>query len=182
MKLKIDIPGQMTIDELKTVATLAASVPVDGIIVELGALFGLSSWHFAQNASKGTVIYSIDPWNNEPWIDNLMKTFNIDDFGLDAFKRYTADASNIIPVKAYSPSEMKHWDKKIDLFFDDAVHENPTLNANLEFWRPFVKKGGIIGGHDFCNKWPDVKAEADRLAKIYDTKLNVVGTVWWINT
>jgi hypothetical protein len=48
MTLNLSIPGQMTETELHRLMELASRVRPGGIIVEVGCLYRLSSWHISK--------------------------------------------------------------------------------------------------------------------------------------
>lgn len=180
--INLNIPGQMSELELRALEEISKSVPRDGIIVETGSLFGLSCFTWATSVNDSTKVYCIDPWVREQWIIDLVET-KIPDcpvFSFEAFSRFTTGLKNIIPIKGYSPEVAKDWTAPIDVYFDDAMHHNPILRANLRFWLDKIKPGGIICGHDYCQEWPDVIKEAKLIARELGVEIRVVGTVWAI--
>lgn len=72
-RLNRDIPGQMSDAELERLIELARSVPQNGIIVEVGSLYGLSSWHLSKYCAQGVTVFCIDPWQREKWIVDLVE-------------------------------------------------------------------------------------------------------------
>jgi len=180
MRINTRIPGQMTEEELASLARLAATVPTGGRILELGSLFGLSSWTWAQNASTSVTVYCVDPWQRAPWIEALERKFNVT-FGLETFQRHTADCPNIVALPGYSPMDLGDWNLPLDIYFDDSVHTNPIFRQNLRFWLRHVKPGGILCGHDYGPAFPDIVAEVQELAGELGTSPEVVGTFWVIH-
>lgn len=52
-----------------------------------------------------------------------------------------------------------------DLVYIDASHRYEDVAADIDFWLPLVKKGGIISGHDYSHKFLGViKAVDERFA------------------
>ncbi len=177
--LNLSIPGQISAEELERLARLARTVPPNGCIVEIGSLFGLSSWTLAKNAHPSVTVYCIDPWVHEPWMLPIEESAG-QTLSLETFRTYVSDVPNIIPLRGYSPMDFAGWQRRIDLLFEDSVHANPVLRQNLTFWTPFVRPGGIISGHDYCDEFPDVKAEADGLGAAMRKTVEVTGAVWSI--
>jgi hypothetical protein len=175
--LNVSIPGQMKEEELKRLARLARTVPPNGCIVEVGSLFGLSSWTLAKNAHPSVTVYCIDPWVHEPWMRPIEESAGYT-LSLETFRTNVSDVPNIMPLRGYSPRDFAGWQRQIDLIFEDSVHTNPALHQNLTFWTPFVRPGGVICGHDYCDEFPDVKAEVDGLAADLGTRVQVVETLW----
>ena len=175
--LNLSIPGQMSAVELERLARLARGVPPNGCIVEVGSLFGLSSWTLAKNAHPSVTVYCIDPWVRETWMQPIEESAG-QTLSLETFRANVSDVTNIIPLRGYSPMDFVGWQRKIDLLFEDSVHTNPALHQNLTFWTPFVRPGGIICGHDYCDEFLDVKAEVDRITAVHNTQAQVTARLW----
>lgn len=176
------IPGQMTQAEQAELARACSRVVSGGCAVEVGSLYGLSSHIIASSIPGDAILYCIDPWKREPWIIELVET-KIQDcppFSKDAFHQFTANCLNIVALQGYSPKDFLDWNLQIDLIFEDSIHENPILNQNLTHWKRHVRPGGTICGHDYCSLWPDVMFEADKLAREFNTALNVTDSFWWL--
>jgi hypothetical protein len=179
MNLNRSIPGQMSDAELIRLIELASSVPKNGVIVEVGCLYGLSSWHIAQHCQPGVTLFCIDPWQRERWIVKAVeRPQRAPRFGRGAFEKYTAECNNIVMIQGYSPDIVKGWHLPIDLYIEDAVHTNPELAKNIAFWSRLVKSGGVVCGHDYVLQWPDVMTQADALAIKFRSTLEVVETLW----
>lgn len=56
-------------------------------------------------------------------------------------------------------------DESLDFVFIDADHSFPAVTTDINAWTPKVKRGGIIGGHDYDNKDSEVKEAVDKAAK-----------------
>lgn len=180
--INLNIPGQISELELQAIEEISRAVPSGGIVVEAGSLFGLSSYTWATSVNPSVKVYCIDPWVREQWIIDLVekKIPGCPVFSFDAFSRFTAGLKNIFPIKGYSPDVVKDWALPIDVYFDDAMHQNPVLRKNLRFWLGKIKPGGIICGHDYCSQWPDVMNEADAIAREFAVEVRIVGTFWAI--
>ena len=182
--------GWMTPGDLIAVANLAKIVPADGIIVEVGSMFGKSavSWATYSNASK---IYCVDTFLENYNVihgisDEICERMDYPLSGgtydiLKIFTENTKNYSNIIPVRGYSPSNIVIPEEKIDLFFLDVGHKNPNDWDNIEYFLPMIKVGGIISGHDYDPiKFPDVVENAARLGKMMNSEVILYdrSTVW----
>ena len=178
MPYNLSIPGQMTERELWAIEALAKLVPPGGIIVEVGSFLGLSSYAWAKSVHPSVTVYCIDPWDgNSPGGAEFHKRHKVD-FSLSTFKNFVKNCPNIVPLQGYSPQDFPTWDREIDLYFEDAVHKNPILQKNIKFWSSFVKPGGIICGHDYRDKFPDVVAEVNELSRKYSVELITVDSLW----
>jgi hypothetical protein len=166
IELNLSIPGGLDTKELEQLARLARRVPPNGCIVEIGSLFGLSSWTLAKNTSPGVTIYCLDLWAREPWMS------------LEAFKNNISGFSNIVPLRGQSPRDFIGWRRSINLFFCNGVGANPALHQNLVFWRQFLVPGGWICGHNVLEQFSDVKAEVDWCASSLGAQAEVTAGLW----
>jgi Methyltransferase domain len=180
--IDLSIPGQMSESELRGIENLARKAPKEGCVVEVGSLYGLSSFRWATSVDPSVTVHCIDPWVREPWIVALVESRfpRCPEFGLEAFRTFTASCRNIVPHQGCSPQDFKNWDRPVDIFFDDAVHHNPFIRESLRFWLTKMRPGGIMCGHDYCKQWPDVIAEVNKLASELGVFVNTRQWLWWI--
>ena len=177
VELNTAIPGRMHVKELERLAKLARRVPPNGCIVELGSLFGLSSWVLAKNAHPSVTVYCIDAWVREPWmLPDEEQAGQI--VSIETFRQNVSGLANVVALQGYSPRDFVGWQRAIDLLFDDCVHTNPILHHNLTFWTPLVRTGGWACGHDYSDDFPDVKVEVNELAAHRGTPVDVTVTLW----
>ena len=62
-------------------------------------------------------------------------------------------------------SEQAHTmfpDEYFDMVFIDAVHTFEEVSADIGYWLPKVREGGIISGHDYGGRKPGVKEAVDK--------------------
>lgn len=174
----LDVPGIMSMDELAFLAALARRVPQGGRIVEVGCFYGRSTNAMAR-ANPGAQITSIDKFENLDWTERYSSEFRgIPPFGLEAFESYTRDCANVTAIKGMSPDVVADWNEPIDMYFEDAVHGNPGLRRNLDFWFAHLRPGGVAAGHDYNLRFPDVKSEVDAWAARWNIPLRIVGSLW----
>jgi hypothetical protein len=165
--------------ELTRLAELAAAVPEKGVIVEVGCLYGLSTWHLSRHCRPGVTVFCIDPWERAQWIIDLVEgPQGAPAFCRAAFEHFTADCDNIVMVQGYSPQVARGWKLPVDLYVEDAIHANPVLRQNLDFWGSRVRAGGVIAGHDYTPQWPDVIREVEGLAQRLQSTIQVTETLW----
>jgi predicted O-methyltransferase YrrM len=179
MPVNLDIPRTMTVDGLRYLERLARQVPENGVIVEIGPLYGSSTWTLAQSAHPSVTVYSIDTWERVPWIiKNVEEKLGAPEFSVEAFKSFVADCPQVVPIQGYSPDVASDWDKPIDLYFDDSAHGNPAFINNLSFFKRFVKPEGIMCGDDYALGSPDIVREVDELGRQCGMRPEVAGRVW----
>lgn len=74
---------------------------------------------------------------------------------------------HVLLVEARSPVEIKPFD--FDLVYLDGDHSLATVGAEISFYKPFLKPGTWIGGHDYT----DTPAPGDGVKAAVDALLGV---------
>jgi len=178
MPYDTNIPGQISEFELRAIEVLATAIPPGATMVETGSLFGRSSYAWAKSVDPSVEVVCIDPFAGNRGIKNIEDRLGIT-YGIDAFKRFTADCQNIRTIQGFSPQVVEHyWKDEIFLYFDDSVHANPGFARNLRFWSDKVVKGGILCGDDYRPRFPDIRNEVNRYCDVNELKLFVVDFMW----
>lgn len=177
MPYNVNIPGQVSEIQLQAIEAVASLIPENGIAVEIGSLFGRSSYAWSKSMPATASLYCMDPWEKNIGISQMEKRLGIQ-YSIDTFYDFTKDCENIIAKKGYSPQDFKDWDKTIDLYYEDAVHVDPILSHNLKFWTSHLKPNGIICGDDYRPRFPDVRHGAERLAEQFGRELLTVENFW----
>jgi hypothetical protein len=177
----IDIHGWMLETELQEIAKLSKTVPKNGVIVEVGSLCGRSSLCWAMNADPSVTIYCYDIFYEK--IDIYGDGVYYDSWKI--FNENLSNFKNVIPIKGHCPNETKYFDdRKIDIFFIDALHKNPEDWEIINHFLPYVKTNGIISGHDYYEKlnspFPNVNDNIEKLENLYNTKVDIKETLWYL--
>jgi hypothetical protein len=158
------VPGWMTRSELEAIASVAAGVPEDGVIVEIGSFAGRSSVHWAANSHPTVAIYCIDPF--DAIVDDFsFKYLQGDASGVrgrpsgELFDAYTrAWEHRLTPIAQLSPPT--GWDHPADVIFVDGDHTAAGVTRDLRFWIEHLKPGGRLLGHDWDDARVRVAVEA----------------------
>jgi len=70
-------------------------------------------------------------------------------------------------------------DGYFDMVYIDAVHTYDDVYADIGYWLPKVREGGLISGHDYNSKrWPGVKQAVDEWFGAESIKYWDVDEVW----
>jgi predicted O-methyltransferase YrrM len=69
-------------------------------------------------------------------------------------------------------------DGSLDFVFIDADHSYSAVMQDIAHWRPKVRKGGWIGGHDYNAKWPGVVSAVD--LAFPKVKTYQPGSIWGV--
>lgn len=57
----------------------------------------------------------------------------------------------------------RFYDASFDFVFIDAEHTTPAVITDITLWKPKIRKGGILCGHDYA--MPQVRAGVDKMFK-----------------
>lgn len=68
-------------------------------------------------------------------------------------------------------------DGSLDFVFIDADHSYDAVRRDIEAWRPKVKPGGWLGGHDYNQKFPGVIRAVD-FAFGKPNVITLPGSIW----
>ncbi len=131
--------------------------------VEVGVAFGEN----AEVILKGSAIlrlYLVDPWNYVPNEDPTGFADAIKDWaGCYEYAKAKMDAfgGRAVMIRTDSVSAAAGFtDGSRDFVYIDANHMRPMIDKDLAAWWPKVRKGGILGGHDYhMVDRPDYKCE-----------------------
>jgi hypothetical protein len=84
----------------------------------------------------------------------------------DVFDDNTKEYSNrIIKIVGRSPPTYK-WDGPLaDIIFIDGDHSYEGCQADILFWKQFVKPNGYLIGHDYTEGWPGVRQAVEDSGK-----------------
>jgi len=129
----------------------------------------------------------------------IKKLYLIDQYVFDDNYKlsYTDD---MVPIKTEALDRLSKFEEKIEWIFKDSLnaatfipdeldfiyidanHTYPYVKADIENFWPKVKKGGVLGGHDYCklSGKVGVKTAVNEFAKNNNLKLHIGGTDWWI--
>lgn len=158
------------VDKLKT----------DSKMVEVGSWMGKSISYFVIESilkNKNIKCTCVDIW--EPYNEIPDHPIHKND---GAYKKFLYNTSKIkqfiTPIKGKSIDVSTQFnDEEFDFIFIDAAHDYDNVYNDIKFWAPKLKKGGIIGGHDYYDN-NDVVRAVKTFFNGYEIKIN--GPCWYI--
>lgn len=80
-------------------------------------------------------------------------------------KMTTRDAAALVP------------DGSLDFVFIDADHRAPAVTEDIILWRPKIRPGGYLMGHDI--NWPSVREAVEHFYNKYSVE--PTDAVWWVD-
>jgi len=69
-------------------------------------------------------------------------------------------------------------DGDLDFVFIDGDHSEAGVRQDITNWRPKIRSGGFLTGHDIS--WPTVRKAVDALAPGYALSSKDSDAVWWL--
>jgi predicted O-methyltransferase YrrM len=135
------IPGWETPAEQHYMIELAKTVPKNGLIVEIGAEWGMSAslWARAMDTLEhgaGVQIVSIDTFQGNMFDSHRA---NLAEIGYEDRTTQIVGDSKIVG---------ESWEKPIDLLFIDGDHSYAGCKSDIDLFTPHVKVGGLVVFHD----------------------------------
>lgn len=117
-------------------------------MVEVGSLEGISTLLFA---SCVDTVYSVDCYDYK--VPETGRIPEHDQMFIEAERMFisrTKDVPNIVKIRKTSVEAAKDFeDGSLDAVYIDAEHDEENVRADIRAWRPKIKRGGILSGHDF---------------------------------
>lgn len=119
-------------------------------MVEIGSFVGESTVLFAQSFKN---VIAIDPFMEG--YDDADPTSYLFEFN-NVYQTYldrTNNHKNIQTIVATSIDALDQLkEDKFDFVYIDGLHTYDGVKTDIENYMPLVKKGGVIGGHDYTDK------------------------------
>lgn len=149
-----EIYGFLSANEAQLLYQLAAEVPAQENIVEIGSFQGKSTVCLGLGAKQnGARVYAIDP--HEDWQVNQTTHYGMENHA--ALLKHLVDfevAQTVRVVALPSQTIVDCWHGAIALLWVDGSHEFNAVWADLISWSPYVN--GKIAIHDSSGHFPAV--------------------------
>jgi predicted O-methyltransferase YrrM len=152
--------GFMPPDEGVALYEAAASVTVEGPLLEVGSYCGKSSVYLGAAARElGRVVFAVDhhrgseenqpgwEWHEPDLVDPAVGKMDT----LPVFRRTVHDAGlegTVVAIVGESPTVARNWRTPLALLFIDGGHGVEPARLDYELWAPQVAPGGVLVIHD----------------------------------
>lgn len=134
-------------------------------MVEVGSFEGISTLLFSLFVDT---VYSVDCYDYK--VPPSGRIQEMDKMFEDAEKLFiarTKDVKNIIKIRKSSVEAAKDFeDMSLDAVYIDAEHDFESVRADIKAWRPKLKFGGVLSGHDFYLPYIKKLLEEENLMNI----------------
>jgi hypothetical protein len=155
-------------------------LPENFTMAEVGVWFGHSvayMAHLAKQERRRCRIFAVDTFEGSPKERKHQEI--VKQHGGSIYKAFENNmkacgvASYIYPVVNDSAFAPGYIAEMMDFVFLDAEHEYMSVKQDIVSWWPWVKKGGVIAGHDYVKAWPGVCQAVDELIPGREVELGV---------
>lgn len=150
-----DLEGLVSEQVGLRLAELAADVPTDLAIVELGAYKGRSTCYLAAGAQagEGAHVWSIDAWDLPGNVSGRHGYARRDVRSIyDTQLAKVGVERQVTPLRARATQAARSWEDPVGLLFIDASHLYEDVKADFEAWAPHVTAGGLVVFDDYHTK------------------------------
>ena len=171
--------GLSTLYDRFIVHKIAKMLPSGSVAVEIGTYLGASAALMA-HANSQLEVHSCDLFDDHKYASNhdslIVTALGINSSrSLENVAKFLSRYDNIHLHKV-SPLERIPFEKKVDMFIEDASHRDPQLHVSLSYWLPKVNVNGFVLLHDYRPWLPindrrrfiDVENHVDNLSKNSD--------------
>lgn len=154
--------GWMKVVELTWLAERASECEY---IAELGTYCGRSTVAMLDNSAAH--LWCVDTWHYKKCTEHMLKTFeqNIID---------QKDRVTILQMTTHAAAR-ELAQMQFDMVFIDACHDYEFVRQDISDYRPLVRHGGLLCGHDYSPCWPGVVQAVDELVSGFETH----HSIWW---
>ena len=123
-----------------------------GIGIEIGVARGINAKQILDTWSG--YLYLVDPWQH---IDKYEDIANVSDLEQetifrDTVKLLTPYFRRVTILRRFSKDAVSEFpDEFFDFIYIDADHSYEAIKLDISIWWPKLKKGGLMGGHDYVD-------------------------------
>ena len=134
-------------------------------------------------------LYCIDPYNIYEDYREGKSHYGVDQAPIEeteihAHKLLSNYKDNIIWLKKLSNDAFRDIKEELDFVYIDGNHAENYVADDIQNYFPLLKKGGVIGGHDFYNGFQNehdgVISAVARFSNTNNLSLKIELPDWWI--
>lgn len=146
---------------LATREQLLALLPQNGVVAELGVDHGDFSRKIL-DINQPAKLHLIDVWKSERYPEQLFHEVS------QKFQTEIEEGKVVINRGLSTEVVDQFPDHYFDWIYIDTVHDYKITKLELENYRPKIKEGGIIAGHDFIVGEIDVPWKYGVIEAVYE--------------
>lgn len=162
--------------------TFLAEHAQHGEVVEIGSWQGRSTRAMADNKLDGH-IYAVDTFMGSADDTQYYLKDKPESWLFDQFRENLADhiaSGLVVPMRMRSTVAAAYAQvsgTKFDMVFIDGAHDFESVRSDILAWRPLIKDGGLLSGHDFDWGFPGTVHAVKELVAEVPHQVN--GTSLW---
>lgn len=141
---------------------------------EIGVAYGVNSRSMF-NILPIKKLYLVDPYGS--YKDDTVHDFSKGE--VVAKKRLKRFSDKTVFIRKTSEDAVDDVPDDLDFVYIDGNHDYEYVKKDIELYYPKVKKGGVIGGHDFCAYYSVPHAVIEFVNK-HNIELQGGDIDWWI--
>ncbi|WP_235954649.1 class I SAM-dependent methyltransferase [Cyclobacterium salsum] len=146
---------------LATREQLLALLPKNGVVAELGVDHGDFSRRIL-DINQPAKLHLIDVWKSERYPEHLFHKV------IQKFQTEIKEGKVVINRGLSTEVVDQFPDQYFDWIYIDTVHDYRITKLELEEYKPKIKDGGIIAGHDFIVGEIDVPWKYGVIEAVYE--------------
>jgi len=184
MKAYTDIPGWF--DDEWLYDRMIGRAPDNATFVEVGCWLGKSTAYGAsriREAGRSILFYAVDTWEGSPNEPEMVEA--VAQAGGSVFELFRRNMEEAGVVEVVRPLRMPSVsaarlfaDGCLDFVFIDADHRCEAVQAYIAAWRPKIKAGGTLAGHD----WNTYGSVQQAVTAMLGRNFSVEGNCWIYQT
>lgn len=141
---------------------------------EVGVAHGILTEQLL-SAFPGLHMTAVDPWADPCPYDGRPGEIVYQEY----LRRTVPFGNRVRTIRSRSPGAATLVeDGSLDFVFIDADHRLARVIADIRAWRPKLRTGGILSGHDYGDVYPGVKMAVDR--EVPGAQVSEETSVWWV--
>jgi predicted O-methyltransferase YrrM len=147
------VPGFLGENEARFLGLLAACVPAEGAIVEIGSYKGKSTVMLASVAAhygRGPVV-AIDPHTGPSPTDRVLKVTSTTFDEFQASLKSAGVEKQVEAHREFSGVVARDWKRPIRLLWIDGDHTYRGAKEDFDLFTAHLVKGGVVAIHDTLN-------------------------------
>lgn len=165
--------GLISLETGHALANLAAEVPEDQVIVELGSYMGKSTCWLAEGSrrGRGAGVIAVDAWNLMGNVDGKHRYASLETKQVFDEQLKTMDFwETIYAIQDFTAAVGRAYPRMdVGLLFVDADHSYEAVKADFEAWEPHLVERAVVAFDDYgTRKNPGVERFVRELAKRYN--------------
>lgn len=152
--------------------------------VEIGVLKAVTSIQLIKKLPNLEILFMIDPWRgDEEFLNTLDNKRNIKYFNFEELynevKNKVKDFKQAKIMRMNSKKASENFkDGELDFVFIDGNHSYEFVKEDIKLWKPKIKRGGWLTGHDYADDIWDKRGVKRAVDELIDD-FKVEDTVWY---